>query len=171
MNYSLINEDLVMKSAVFIFMFFLSSVCIASEKADLVMVDKTKKVLILKSGDKILDEFHISLGGNPKGHKEREGDEKTPEGDYILDYKNANSKYYKSIHISYPNEEDIRKAREGDYDPGGDIMIHGQRNGFGWLSFLIQKFNWTDGCIAVSNKDMDVIWEAVDIGMPIVILP
>lgn len=124
----------------------------------------------MKDG-KILKTYHVVFGGNPKGKKLKEGDNKTPEGRYIIDYKNAHSAFYKSIHISYPNKSDRERARKAHVDPGGNIMIHGQKNGWGWASFITQYFNWTRGCIAVSNSDMDEIWKAVKVGTPIVILP
>ena len=141
------------------------------EDADLVLVLKSEsKVMLLKDG-KPVREYRAAFGANPKGHKQRQGDERTPEGSYVLDYKNRNSSFYKSIHISYPNERDKRRARQDGVDPGGAIMIHGQKNGCGWLSRIFQKFNWTDGCIAVSNAAMDEIWEAVRVGTPIEIRP
>ncbi|MCF6364513.1 MAG: L,D-transpeptidase family protein, partial [Gammaproteobacteria bacterium] len=96
---------------------------------------------------------------------------RTPEGKYILDYKKSDSSFYKAIHISYPNETDKRRARMNGVSPGGQIMIHGQKNGQGSLSWLAQKFNWTDGCIAVTNAEMDEIWELVKAGTPIEIFP
>jgi murein L,D-transpeptidase YafK len=136
-----------------------------------VVVKKSQKVLLLMSKDKIINRFHISLGGNPKGHKVKQGDQKTPEGNYTLDYKNSNSHFYKSIHISYPNKKDKQRAKKLGVNPGGDIFIHGQKNGLGWLYFLSRFFNWTEGCIAVSNSDMDIIWSKVKIGTPIEIKP
>ena len=115
--------------------------------------------------------YHVTFGANPKGHKLQEGDERTPEGKYILDYKKVDSAFYKSIHISYPNEQDRKKAKEKGVNPGGAIMIHGQKNGFGWLYFISRFINWTDGCISVSNKAMDEIWESVEVGTPIEIKP
>jgi murein L,D-transpeptidase YafK len=140
-------------------------------KADMVLVYKSESKLLLKKGEKTLREYNVAFGASPKGHKQKAGDERTPEGRYILDYKKADSSYYKAIHISYPNAEDIANAKKLGVSPGGDIMIHGQRNGFGWLGFIIQWFNWTDGCIAVKNSDMDEIWRMVDVGTPIVIYP
>lgn len=148
-----------------------SSPILATQKADLVLVIKSQNKLYLKKNGKILKEFHVVFGAHPKGPKEKEGDERTPEGRYILDYKNSHSSYYKSIHISYPNKEDIKKANKMGVNPGGEIMIHGQRNYFGWLSFIVQWFNWTNGCIAVTNSDMDIIWNSVDAGTPIDIQP
>ena len=141
------------------------------EKADGVLVVKSKSKLYLLKNQKIIKEFHVTFGANPKGHKQRQGDKRTPEGFYILDYKKADSSFYKAIHISYPNTEDIKRAKKQNLHPGGSIMIHGQKNGFGWLSFITQRFNWTDGCIAVSNRDMDDIRQAVDVGVPIEIKP
>jgi murein L,D-transpeptidase YafK len=142
-----------------------------AEKADLVLVVKSQSKLYLIKNNKILSEYKVAFGANPKGPKEREGDERTPEGRYILDYKKDDSAFYKAIHISYPNENDRKRAKRLGVSPGGLIMIHGQKNGFGWLSWITQHFDWTDGCIAVSNSAMDVIWESVDVGTPIEIKP
>ncbi len=134
------------------------------------VVKSESKLYLIKSG-KIIKEYHVAFGANPKGHKQQEGDERTPEGKYILDYKKSDSSFYKSIHISYPNEQDKIRAKEAGVDPGGLIMIHGQKNGLGFLGFITQRLNWTDGCIAVTNSEMDEIWQAVDVGTPIEIKP
>ncbi|MEJ2655752.1 MAG: L,D-transpeptidase family protein [Desulfobacterales bacterium] len=160
-----------MRLAIFIFIILIPKHAACFEKADLVLVKKSESKLYLKRKGKTLKAFHVVFGVNPKGHKLKEGDERTPEGRYILDYKKVDSDFYKSIHISYPNERDKQRAKELGVDPGGQIMIHGQKNGAGWPSSITQLFNWTDGCIALSNKDMDEVWEAVDIGTPIVIQP
>lgn len=139
--------------------------------ADLVVVYKSKKTLHLMSNNKVTYTFAVVFGNDPIGHKEQEGDERTPEGSYILDYKNAQSGYFKSIHISYPNEEDKMKAKSRGLQPGGNVMIHGQKNGFGWLSVVTQLFNWTNGCIALANKDMQIVWDEVKPGTPIQIYP
>ena len=143
----------------------------AAQKADMVRVVKSKKRLYLIKDEQVFASFRVKFGADPKGHKVRQGDEKTPEGRYYLTYKNANSAYYKSIHISYPNAEDKENARRLGVDPGGDIMIHGQPNGYEWATFLIQLVNWTDGCVALTNRDMDKVWDAIDPGTPIEILP
>ena len=143
----------------------------AIEKADLVVVHKKKHRLLLYQDGRELASFHVAFGAEPEGHKQQQGDERTPEGEYVLDYKNANSKFYKSLHISYPNAEDRAAARERGVDPGGAIMIHGQANGKGWAAPVVQLFNWTNGCIALKNSDVDIVWEAVDPGTPIVINP
>lgn len=141
------------------------------EKADMVVVVKSESKLYLKRGGKIISQYHVVFGPEPQGHKLQEGDGKTPEGIYVLDYKNANSDFYKSIHISYPNRADRKRAARSGVDPGGEIMIHGQKNSAGWLASISKYFNWTEGCIAVSNRAMDEIWLAVDAGTPIEIKP
>lgn len=141
------------------------------EKADMVLVIKSDSKLYLKRNGKVFKEYRVAFGANPEGHKKQEGDERTPEGRYFLDYKKSDSSFYKSIHISYPNETDKKRAKEAGVNPGGFIMIHGQKNGFGWLSWITQRFNWTDGCIAVSNSAMDEIWNSVHVGTPIEIKP
>ena len=127
--------------------------------------------MYLIKNDKPFKEYKIVLGANPKGHKIQEGDERTPEGKYVLDYKKSDSAFYKAIHISYPNVQDKKKAQELGVNPGGAIMIHGQKNGLSWLGFISQSFDWTDGCIAVTNDEMDEIWDSVKIGTPILIEP
>jgi murein L,D-transpeptidase YafK len=141
------------------------------QKADHVLVVKSESRLRLIKEGEVFASFPVTFGGDPKGHKQQQGDERTPEGEYILDYKNANSSYYKSIHISYPNAKDREEARKRGVNPGGDIVIHGQKNGWGRFSFIAQRFNWTRGCVALSNKDMDAVWDAVDVGTPIEIRP
>lgn len=143
----------------------------SSQKADAVLVIKSEKRLYLLNKGERFASFRATFGADPVGHKQAQGDQKTPEGHYVLDYKNRNSKFYKSIHISYPNARDRKNARRLGVDPGGDIMIHGQANGYGWASPIVQLFSWTDGCVALSNKDMDRVWDAVDPGTPIEIRP
>jgi murein L,D-transpeptidase YafK len=142
-----------------------------AQKADAVLVIKSEKRLYLLNNGVPFASFSTTFGANPTGHKQAQGDERTPEGDYLLDYKNPNSKFYKSIHTSYPNAEDRANARRLGVDPGGDIMIHGQANGWEWASALVQFFPWTDGCIALSNQDMEQVWMAVAPGTPIEIRP
>jgi len=115
--------------------------------------------------------YKIALGGEPVGPKERQGDHKTPEGVYVLDRRNAKSKFYRSIHVSYPDAKDRAHAANVGADPGGDIMVHGLPNGFGWLGSAHRAKDWTDGCIAVTNDEMDEIWHAVDEGTRIEIKP
>ena len=135
------------------------------------MVYKSQRKLYLMKDNKIIATFRATFGADPIGHKQMKGDEKTPEGPYILDHKNSNSAFYKSIHISYPNTKDRRTAMQLGVNPGGDIMIHGQTNGWSWASPITGFFNWTDGCIALSDTDMQQVWESVDTGTPIEIFP
>ncbi|MFA9562821.1 MAG: murein L,D-transpeptidase family protein [Nitrospirota bacterium] len=144
---------------------------VSAQKADAVLVIKSNSRLYLMSKGERIASFHVTFGQNPKGHKQKQGDERTPEGHYWLDYKNQNSKFHKSIHISYPNAKDRANAKRLGVNPGGDIMIHGQKNSWGWASPIVQFFPWTRGCIALSNMDMDQVWEAVDPGTPIEIRP
>ena len=143
----------------------------SEQKADMVIVEKSEARLYLMRAGEALASFRVAFGANPEGHKQQQGDERTPEGNYVLGYKNAGSAFYKSIHISYPNAKDRAAARKRGVDPGGDIMIHGQKNGYGKFSAIVQYFNWTDGCIALSNSDMDLVWNAVKPGTPIEIRP
>lgn len=142
--------------------------CLASPMADMVVVHKSSYSLALMKDGKVLQRFWIALGPAPYGPKLREGDQRTPEGRYLLDYKKADSAFYKAIHISYPNDTDLAKARSRGFSPGGRIMIHGQRNGF---NPKVQPSNWTNGCIALLNADMDRLWRAIAPGTPIVIYP
>ncbi|MGP9635510.1 L,D-transpeptidase family protein [Psychrobacter sp. AOP3-A1-26] len=137
---------------------------------DKVFVDKSERRLQLMSGDKVIKSYHIALGGSPIGHKQQEGDQRTPIGSYTLDYKNEKSQYYRSMHVSYPNAVDKAKAKSRGVSPGGAIMIHGQKNGFGALAMLNQQRDWTAGCMAVTNDEMDEIMAAVKVGTPIEIV-
>ncbi|TPN83275.1 hypothetical protein FJ987_11560 [Mesorhizobium sp. CU2] len=140
------------------------------QKVDLVRVEKSQRQLQLIGAGKILRSYGIALGGAPIGHKQQEGDERTPEGRYVLDWRNPNSVAHRSIHISYPNADDIAAAKSRGVHPGGFIMIHGQPNGFGWMGRLLQLVDWTDGCVAVTDSDMDEIWTMVADGTPIEIV-
>lgn len=139
--------------------------------ADSVLVKKTERKLYLMRNGLPYRSYSIALGGNPKGRKQQEGDQRTPEGRYLLDWRNAKSAYHRSLHISYPGSKDRIQAAAKATLPGGMIMIHGQPNGLGWLSPLLQLWNWTDGCIAVSNAEMEEIWRAAGDGTPILIEP
>ncbi len=136
-----------------------------------VLVKKKERRLYLLSGETVVRSYRIGLGDNPSGHKLYEGDERTPEGDYTLDWRNSNSDFYKSIHISYPNSRDRELASAWGLDPGGSIMIHGLPNEAEDMEFAYVGLDWTDGCIAVSNEEMDEIWQLVADGTPIRILP
>ncbi len=134
---------------------------------DLVKVDKSENTMYLMEGDVIVKQYHVAFGANPKGHKQQEGDEKTPEGEYTLDYKKEDSAFYRAMHISYPNENDKANAKKLGVSPGGFIMVHGQRNQLGWLAIISQRFNWTNGCIALTNTEMDEFMSLVKVGTKI----
>lgn len=140
-------------------------------KADFVVVVKSARTLTLMSHGKVLRTYKVALGGEPIGAKQRQGDHKTPEGHYILDRRNPKSRFYKSIHVSYPNANERQQAAKRGVSPGGDIMIHGLPNGFGWLGESHRAQDWTDGCIAVTNSEIDEIWDLVADGTQIEIKP
>ena len=140
-------------------------------KADQVVVVKSQHTLTLLSKGTVIRTYKVALGRGPVGPKEQQGDHKTPEGHYVLDRRNSKSRFYKSIHVSYPNEQDQQKATKNGTSPGGDIMIHGLPNGFGWLGAIHRARDWTDGCIAVTDAEIDEIWDLVADGTPIEIRP
>ena len=107
-------------------------------EVDLVKVDKSIGKMYLLDGGSVVKEYHVAFGENPKGHKQQEGDEKTPEGSYTLDYKKEDSSFYRAMHVSYPNEQDKENAKKRGVSPGGFIMVHGQRNWLGWFSPITQ---------------------------------
>lgn len=160
-----------MKTVVLLALIVAVTVAHATEKADLVIVKKAERKLFLISAGKPFKEYRVSLGPVPRGPKIAAGDERTPEGDYILDRKHEKSSFYKAIHISYPNQFDRERAANLGLNPGGSIMIHGQPNVKTWTEDIAQTFNWTSGCIAVTDSQMDEIWAAVDAGTPIKIQP
>lgn len=142
-----------------------------STQADAIIVDKTaRRLMLMRKGAEIAS-YDISLGGAPSEHKSREGDERTPEGRYVIDWRNAGSVAHLSLHISYPNPADTTAAAASGHDPGGNIMIHGILNGWGWLGRAHLAWDWTNGCIAVTNAEMREIWSLVPDGTPITILP
>lgn len=136
-------------------------------KADKVLVLKSKRQMHLLKDNAVIKTYTISLGDQPIGHKQQEGDERTPVGLYTLDWRNNKSTCYKSIHISYPNQTDKEHAQRLGVLPGGSIMIHGLFNGSGWMGRFHRWKDWTNGCIAVTNAEMDEIWQSVANGTPI----
>ena len=122
--------------------------------------------MLLLRGESVVRSYRVSLGREPAGHKQREGDGRTPEGRYTIDRRNPKSAYHLSLHISYPSQADRERARAAGVDPGGDIMIHGQPNGG-----APREGDWTQGCIAVTDAEMDEIWSLVPDGAAVEILP
>ena len=125
----------------------------------------------LLAGGKVIRTYKVALGRGGLAPKEREGDERTPEGHYFIDSRNEHSGFYRALHISYPNAEDRRRAEQLGVAPGGAIMIHGIKNGFGWLSASHRTMDWTAGCIAVTDPEMDEVWKLVPVGTPVEIRP
>jgi murein L,D-transpeptidase YafK len=140
-------------------------------KADLVRIYKSERRLVLMENGKELREYRIALGPAPVGHKQAQGDGRTPEGRYLIDFRKNNSAFHRALHVSYPNEHDISVAKAKGVDPGGAIMIHGMRNGLGWIGNLHHLSDWTAGCVAVTDREIDEIWRAVPDGTPVEIMP
>jgi len=139
--------------------------------ADRVVVLKKERALQLVNQGRVIKTYKVALCGDPVGAKTQQGDHKTPEGIYVLDSRNAHSQFYRSIHISYPNATDRAAARRKDVSPGGDVFVHGLPNGYGWVGASHRLKDWTDGCVAVTNQEIDEIWQAVPNGTPIEIRP
>ena len=139
--------------------------------ADRVLIEKKKRQLTLIAKGKALKTYRIALGGNPDGPKERQGDNKTPEGTYVIEGRNRGSRYHLSLRISYPNEKDKKRAKAMGVAPGGDIMIHGIKNGFSWVGDLHTGLDWTKGCIAVTDDEIEEIEKLVPDGTTVEIRP
>jgi len=142
-----------------------------TEPADKVLIEKKERRLTLLSKGEVVKTYKIALGGNPIGPKERQGDNKTPEGTYIIDSRNKDSDYHLSLQISYPNEKDKKRAKELGVSPGGNIMIHGIKNGLMWGGASLAEIDWTKGCIAVTDEEMEEIYKFVPNGTIVEIRP
>jgi murein L,D-transpeptidase YafK len=140
-------------------------------RVDRVVVLKEERRLMLYAGAERVATYRIALGLDSTGHKTFRGDSRTPEGLYTLDYRNEDSQFYRSIHVSYPNDADRAAAIEADVPAGGNVMIHGLPDGNGWIGPVFNLRDWTDGCIAVTNREIEEIWRAVPDGTPIEIRP
>ena len=138
---------------------------------DRILIEKKERRLMLISKDEVIKTYKIALGGNPDGPKERQGDNKTPEGTYTIDSRNKGSGYHRALHISYPNEKDRLRAKKLGVSPGGNIMIHGIKNGFSWVGDSHADIDWTKGCIAVSDEEIEEIFKLVPIGTVVEIRP
>ncbi len=125
-------------------------------EVDRIVVHKGRREMLLLAGESVVRSYRVALGRDPVGHKQREGDGRTPEGRYTIDWRNPNSKYHLSLHLSYPSPEDLERAEAAGENPGGDIMIHGVKPGVAH-----PESDWTEGCIAVADAEMDEIWRLV----------
>jgi murein L,D-transpeptidase YafK len=143
----------------------------AEQKADSILILKKDHTLQLLSNGKVIRTYKVALGRGGLAPKQREGDDLTPEGHYLIDSRNASSHFYKALHVSYPSSEDRKRATKLGVPPGGAIMIHGLPNGWAWIGSLQVHYDWTAGCIAVTDPEMDEIWNMVPIGTPVEIRP
>lgn len=140
-------------------------------KVTRVLVLKKEHSLQLLDGEKVIKTYKVVLGRGGLAPKQRQGDHRTPEGLYEIDYRNKSSRFHLALHISYPNQVDRERARKLGVNPGGDIMIHGITNGLGWLGSMHRIIDWTDGCIAVTDGEIEEIWSMVPDATPVEIRP
>ena len=143
----------------------------AAQWATKVVVEKGARRLVLERAGAEVAVYDVALGFEPQGHKLREGDGRTPEGRYVIDWRNPESAYHLSLHISYPSAADRAAAAGRGDDPGGMIMIHGLPNGMDWVGRAHSLRDWTAGCIAVTSAEIEEIWRLVPDGTPIEIRP
>ena len=148
-----------------------SAAAMAEKPADRIVIEKAARTLTLYRAGALVHAYKVALGGEPKGPKTRQGDHRTPEGNYTIDSRVEHSHYYKALHVSYPNAADRERARKLGASPGGDIMIHGRPNGLGSVGKAHLLHDWTDGCIAVTDEEMDEIWKLVPTGTKVEIKP
>ncbi|MEO5721829.1 MAG: L,D-transpeptidase family protein [Chthoniobacterales bacterium] len=139
--------------------------------ADRVLVEKAARRLTLFRNRTPIATYRVALGRSPIGPKHREGDRRTPEGRYTIDRRKPDSSFHRALHISYPNSDDALRAVSRGESPGGDIMIHGIRNGLGWIGALHRTVDWTSGCVAVTDSEIEEIWRAVPDGTLVEIVP
>ncbi len=142
-----------------------------AKQADRIVVEKSARTMKLMQGARVLKTYRVALSREPIGAKEREGDHKVPEGEYVIDSKNSHSRFHLALHISYPNASDREKARKLGVRPGGNIEIHGLDSKYAWVGSLQRQVDWTDGCIAVTNPEIEEIWPMVPVGTPVEIRP
>jgi len=138
---------------------------------DRIIIEKSKRTMTLLKQDREVRTYKIALGRDPVGPKVRQGDNRTPEGIYYIDYKVRNSAYHRALHLSYPNPDDVERARALGVPPGGSIMIHGMKNDHLWMGDVQYLFNWTNGCIALTNREIEEVWALVSPWTPVEIRP
>jgi murein L,D-transpeptidase YafK len=139
--------------------------------ADRVLVEKSARRLTLLRDGQTLKTYHVALGRAPVGPKEYEGDQRTPEGIYSIDFHKPDSDYHLALHISYPEPYDVERAAVEGRSAGSDIMIHGLPNGRGWIGRFHRRSDWTAGCIAVADFEIEEIYRAVPDGTPVELRP
>lgn len=140
-------------------------------QVDRIVVHKKERTMELIYAGHVVRTYKIALGGNPVGPKTQQGDHRTPEGTYVIDRRNRQSQFHRSLHISYPNAWDRERARKLGVATGGDIFIHGLPNGYAFIGSAHRGRDWTDGCIAVTDQEIEEIWKLVNDGTSVEILP
>ncbi|MGD0736495.1 MAG: L,D-transpeptidase family protein [Terracidiphilus sp.] len=143
----------------------------AARMADSVLILKKDHVMDLLADGKVIRTYKVALGQGGLARKERQGDGRTPEGHYVIDSRNPASEYHLALHVSYPNAEDRKRSAKLGVAPGGDIMIHGLPNGKGWVGAGHRMYDWTLGCVAVTNDEIEEVWKLVPVGTPVEIRP
>jgi murein L,D-transpeptidase YafK len=159
------------QAGIILILFVSLALPLPQQKVTRVLVLKKEHKMQLLSGETVIKTYTVALGRGGLSPKQREGDHLTPEGLYQIDRRNKNSRFYLALHVSYPNEVDRQRARKLGVNPGGDIMIQGITNGLGWLGSMHRIFDWTNGCIAVTDTEMDEIWLLVPDGTIVEIRP
>ena len=138
---------------------------------DEIVILKSARAMNLENNGRVIKTYKVALGRQPVGAKDREGDHKTPEGEYTVDAKNSQSDYHLALHLSYPNDADRERARALGVSPGSDIEIHGLPKGYGWIASGHRLMDWTDGCVAVTNSEIEEIFAMVPVGTRVEIKP
>jgi murein L,D-transpeptidase YafK len=136
-----------------------------------IVVVKSNRTMTLESGGQPIKTYKVALGGQPIGAKQQQGDHKTPEGEYFVDAKIPHSQFYMALHLTYPSAEDRARARKQGVSPGGDVEIHGLGKTYGWIGARHRLSDWTDGCIAVTNEEIEDIFRIVPVGTRVEIKP
>jgi murein L,D-transpeptidase YafK len=154
-----------------VYYFYIDTKLPNNTKIDTIVVYKSKHQLLVYSRGSLLKTYIIALGRHPVGAKQHEGDQKTPEGIYYINDRNPDSGWHKNLSISYPNQEDIKRAKQFGKSPGGNIKIHGLKNKRGYIGKFHRWNDWTLGCIAVTNQEIDELYRFVKIGTKIEIKP
>jgi murein L,D-transpeptidase YafK len=149
----------------------LAQIAAPREKVDLILIVKSAHTMTLMNHGQALKTYHVALSTVPVGAKERVGDHKVPEGKYIIDAKKPVSRFHLALHISYPNAADRVRAKKLGVDPGGEIEIHGLEKKYAWMGALHREKDWTDGCIAVTDAEIEEIYPQVAVGTAVEIRP
>jgi murein L,D-transpeptidase YafK len=176
LNLPLKTVPAALAATVFLFCFSVSVSAMELARAtdspvDRIIVEKSKRTMTLLKQDKEVKTYKISLGRDPVGPKVRQGDKRTPEGNYYIDYKIRDSIYHRALHLSYPNPDDVERAKSLGVAPGGSIMIHGMKQDKLWMGDVQYLFDWTNGCIALTNDEIEEVWDLVSAWTPVEIRP